>query len=64
MKWVSDCYDYLGKPLSVEIKPEVKEKFLRRLAKSHEDWQIKQADRAIKFYQCYVSPISYLATNR
>lgn len=55
VKWVSDCYDYLGKPVSADIKPEEKEKFLRRLAKSHEDWQIRQADRAIKLFQYYVS---------
>ena len=55
VKWVSDCYDYLAKPLSADIKPDEKEKFLRHLARSHEDWQIRQADRAIKFYQYYVS---------
>ncbi len=55
VKWVLNCYDYLDKPLSADIKPEEKEKFLGHLARTREDWQIKQADRAIKFYQYYVS---------
>ncbi len=55
VKWVSDCYDYLAKPLSADIKPDEKEKFLRHLATSHEDWQIRQADRAIKLFQYFVA---------
>jgi integron integrase len=55
VKWVSNCYAFLNRPLREKIVSEEKEKFLNYLARSHEDWQVNQADQAIKLYQYFVS---------
>jgi len=41
VKWVSDCYRY----------------FLNHLAKKHEDWQVQQADRALRLYGYFLTRI-------
>jgi len=48
VKWVSDCYRYFDVPESQPLTNEQNAKFLNRLAKKHEDWQVQQAERAFK----------------
>ena len=55
VKWVSNCYTFLNRPLAGGISSKEKERYLKHLARSHEDWQVRQADQAIKFYQYFVS---------
>jgi len=55
LKWVSDCYSFLNKPAPEVISNEEKEKFLDYLSKNHEDWQVKQADYALKLYSYFLS---------
>ena len=55
IKWVSDCYRYFD---IAEIQPlsnEQNTRFLNHLAKKHEDWQVQQADRALKLYGYFLS---------
>ena len=47
LKWVSDCYSFLSEPESVVLNPEQTNRFQKYLAKTHEDWQVKQASNAL-----------------
>ncbi len=55
VKWVSNCYTFLDKELSQKITNEEKKEFLDYLAKTHEDWQVNQANLAIKLYDFFLS---------
>ncbi len=55
VKWVSDCYRYFDVPESQPLTNEQNAKFLNRLAKKHEDWQVQQAERALKLYGYFLS---------
>jgi hypothetical protein len=48
LKWVSDCYTFLNEPLSNRLTSEQSKQFLSHMAKRHEDWQVKQADTALR----------------
>ncbi|MDI6744301.1 MAG: hypothetical protein QMD07_02875 [Thermodesulfovibrionales bacterium] len=50
VKWVSDCYRYFDKPETQLLTNDQNTKFLNHLAKKHEDWQVQQADRALRLY--------------
>ncbi len=54
LKWVADCYEFLKKDLSQKISYEEKQNFLEHLSKNHEEWQVKQADLAIKLYNFFL----------
>ncbi len=54
IKWVSDCISFLKKEVGKRIINEEKESFLEYLSKRFEDWQIKQADYAIKLYNHFL----------
>lgn len=55
VKWVSDCYRFVDKPETQPLTNEQTAEFLSRLAKKHEDWQVQQADRALKLYDYFLS---------
>ena len=55
VKWVGDCYSFLNIPDSVRISGDQKNQFLSHMAKSHEDWQVKQADAALRLYDYFLS---------
>jgi len=55
LKWVSDCYGFLNEPLSNRLESEKKKQFLSHMAKQHEDWQVKQADTALRLYDYFLS---------
>jgi integrase len=55
LKWVSDCYGFLNEPLSNRLSIEQKKQFLLNMAKRHEDWQVKQADTALRLYDYFLS---------
>ena len=55
LKWVSDCYGFLNEPLSNRLGSEQKKQFLSEMAKQHEDWQVKQADTALRLYDYFLS---------
>jgi hypothetical protein len=48
LKWVSDCYTFLNETLSNRLTSEQCNQFLSHMAKRHEDWQVKQADTALR----------------
>jgi hypothetical protein len=55
LKWVSDCYGFLDKPLSDRLRGEQRKQFLSHMEKRHEDWQVKQADTALRLYDYFLS---------
>jgi hypothetical protein len=55
LKWVSDCYSYFDIPVTNPLTNEQNTKFLDHLAKKHEDWQVQQADRALRLYDYFLS---------
>jgi len=55
IKWVLDCYRYFNAPESQPLTNEQNAKFLNWLAKKHEDWQVQQADRALRLYDYFIS---------
>ncbi|MBI4654543.1 MAG: integron integrase [Nitrospirae bacterium] len=55
LRWVTDCYRFLDIPLSQFITNEQKSQFLKQLGKSHEDWQVNQADHALRLYGYFLS---------
>jgi len=55
LKWVSDCYGFLDKPLSDRLGGEQKKQFLSHMEKRHEDCQVKQADTALRLYDYFLS---------
>ena len=55
LKWVSDCYAFLDESDSQVLSLEQKQRFLKHLSKTHEDWQVKQADTALRHYGFFLS---------
>jgi len=55
VKWVSDCYRFLNESESERLSSDQKGQFLSRMAKNHEDWQVKQADTALRLYDYFLS---------
>ena len=58
LRWVTDCYRFLEIPLSQFITNDQKSQFLKQLGKSHEDWQVNQADHALRLYSYFLSRTS------
>lgn len=55
LKRVADCYAFLDAPDSSFINSDQKQRFLTHMAKNHEDWQVKQADTALRLYHYFLS---------
>ena len=55
IKWVSDCYSYLDESAENRLTTDKIQVFLRYLSKNHEDWQVNQADYALRLYQFFLS---------
>ena len=55
LKWVADCYSFLNVPDTTRINSDQKNQYLSDLAKSCEDWQVKQADTALRLYDYFLS---------
>jgi len=50
VKWVGDCYSFLDIADTTPLSAEQKNHFLSHMAKSYEDWQVKQADAALRLF--------------
>jgi integron integrase len=55
LKWVTEGYRLLDIALSQPITNEQKGQFLKQLSKTHEDWQVNQADNALRLYGYFLS---------
>lgn len=54
LKWISECYSYTNRSIEQHISSEQKQQFLSHMSKSHEDWQVKQADYALRLYNFFL----------
>ncbi|MCF8053991.1 MAG: hypothetical protein K9K75_02065 [Deltaproteobacteria bacterium] len=54
-RWVYSCYAFTNQPLSKVLTQAQKRDFLKHFAKTHEDWQVKQAETALRLYDYYLS---------
>ncbi len=52
-RWIQQCYAYTGHPLDYQLTDEEAGLFLGSLEKRCQEWQIKQADEAIRLYRYY-----------
>ena len=50
VKWVSECYSFLDRSTCAILNQDCKQQFLRHLAKTSEDWQVKQALRLYTYF--------------
>ncbi len=55
LKWVTEGLRFLDIPLSQTITNDQKSQFLKYLSKNHEDWQVNQADNALRLYSYFLS---------
>jgi len=55
LKWVSECYNFLNIIPATRINGDQKKEFLTHLSKRHEDWQVNQADTALRLYDYFLS---------
>lgn len=55
LKWISECYSYINRSIEQHISSEQKQQFLSHMSRSHEDWQVKQADYALRLYNFFLS---------
>jgi len=56
-RWVSSCYAFVDQPLSDILTQVQKQNSLKHFAKNHEDWQVKQAEAALRLYDYYLSKL-------
>lgn len=54
LKWVSDCYRFLDLPENEPLTNDQRAQFLRRLADTAHDWQVKQAERSLRLYDYFL----------
>lgn len=57
LKWVLECYTLLNCQPEIIISSEQRKQYLENLAKTREDWQVKQADQAIRLYLFFLSRV-------
>jgi len=55
IKWVSDCYSFLNQPPESPLSNDQKEEFLKHISKKQEEWQVNQADYALRLYGFFLS---------
>ena len=55
LKWVSECYTFLNESPASRVNAEQRKQFLDHMSKHHEDWQVKQADTALRLYDYFLS---------
>ena len=62
---VDSCLNFFGKSFGDKISNKEKDKFLAHLVNKLEDWQIKQADYAVKIYSFFISsPFNKQSNNK
>ncbi len=53
-KWIRECYAFWGKEIYKKLSNEERQSFLEVLSIKYEDWQVKQADFALKLYNHFL----------
>jgi integron integrase len=55
LKWISECYAFLDVLPATRINGDQRKGFLAHISRRHEDWQLKQADTALRLYDYFLS---------
>ncbi|MBI5849072.1 MAG: integron integrase [Nitrospirae bacterium] len=55
LKWVSYCYLFLDQPENIILTSDQIQCYLNHIAKTREDWQVKQAETALRLYGYFLS---------
>jgi integron integrase len=55
IKWVSTGYEFLDIDPSARLTIDQKKQFLTHMSKRYKDWQVKQADTALRLYDYFLS---------
>lgn len=48
VKWVTDCYAVCKSPAEIILPAEQKKQYLDHLENTREEWQVKQAEQALR----------------
>lgn len=56
LRWVQLAYKHLNLPLNQPVSAEQIRSFLNTFSQSYEDWQIRQAENALRHYNYFISP--------
>lgn len=59
LQWVSGCYSFLNKPESSCLTSEESDRYLAHIGKAREQWQVSQADDALRMYEFFRSRGQY-----
>ena len=51
--WVKNLYAFIGKSPDSDVKNEDIDKYIRNITKYKQDWQVQQAQEAIRVYMHY-----------
>ncbi len=51
--WVKNLYDYIGKSPGSNVKKEDIDQYISNITKHKQDWQVQQAQEAIRVYMHY-----------
>ncbi len=55
LKWIGSCYAFFNVSDSTLLNSDQKKQFLSNMAKNHEDWQVNQAEAALRLYNYFLS---------
>ena len=55
IKWVAACYVEIGEPSDEIVSTGEKAGFLGRMSANHQDWQVAQADDALRLYEYFLT---------
>ncbi len=53
--WVKKLYEFIGKAAGKTLEKQDIERYINKITKSHQKWQIEQATEAIRIYQYYIN---------
>jgi integrase len=55
LKWVSGCYAFFNQSPEHPITNDQKQEFLKHISKKQEEWQVNQADYALRLYSFFLN---------
>jgi integron integrase len=58
IKWVKDCYAVIGSSTEIALSQDQRKQYLEKLNSSREEWQVKQADQALRLYLFFLSRVA------
>jgi hypothetical protein len=55
LKWVYYCYSFTDQPDTCLLTSDQVQNYLNHISKTREDWQVQQAEAALRLYGYYLS---------